>query len=150
MAGEESDEVDALVSILFEEARGRLSICGCWSTGKKLQSFFNRIHMAHRSWASSGARKHLILRRRQCPVNLSQCVSHMHVAGYTPQAIDVRWYPNLFLFFSAKLMPASPRTLGVDAERFKEAESFLRRRCDSMAPAVRDLRLDDGSELGFP
>lgn len=89
MAGEESDEVEALVSILFEEARGCLSICGCWSTGKKLQSFFNRIHMAHRSWASSGARKHLILRRRQCPVNLSQCVSHMHVAMATHRRLSM-------------------------------------------------------------
>jgi len=48
MAGEEFDELDALVSILVEEARGRLSICGCSSTGKKLQSFFNRMQLAHR------------------------------------------------------------------------------------------------------
>ena len=67
-AGEESDELDAIVSVL-EEVRGRLSSCGCWSTGKKLQSFFSRMQLAHLFCGSSGASKHLILRRLQCPEN---------------------------------------------------------------------------------
>lgn len=50
MAGEESEEVEPMEFIVpaLDEVRGRLSICGCWSTGKKLQSFFNRIQFAHR------------------------------------------------------------------------------------------------------
>ncbi len=47
-------------------------------------------------------------------------------------------------------MPASPRTLGVDAERLRVAESFLRRRCDSIAAEVRGIMLGGGIELGFP
>ena len=70
-AGEESDELDAIVSAL-EDVRGRLSSCGCWSTGKKLQSFFNRMQLAHLFCGSSGASRHLILRRLQCPENESE------------------------------------------------------------------------------
>lgn len=47
-------------------------------------------------------------------------------------------------------MPASPRTSGVDAERFREAECFLRGRCDGIAAEVRGIMLDGGMELGFP
>ena len=47
--------------------RGRLSTCGCWSTGKKLHSFFSRIQLEQRFWASSGASKHRIFRLLQCP-----------------------------------------------------------------------------------
>ena len=73
-AGEESDELDAIVSAL-DEVRGRLSSCGCWSTGKKLQSFFSRMQLAHLFCGSSGASKHLILRRLQCPENENELQS---------------------------------------------------------------------------
>lgn len=63
-AGEESDEVDALVSTL-ELARGRRSIGGCCSTGKKLHSFLRRIQLSQRPCGSSGANRHLIFLRLQ-------------------------------------------------------------------------------------
>lgn len=47
-------------------------------------------------------------------------------------------------------MPASARTLGVDAERFNEAELFPRRRCDSIAAEVRGIMVGGSMELGFP
>lgn len=47
-------------------------------------------------------------------------------------------------------MPASPfekpRTLGVDEERLKDAECFLRRRCESMAAVVRGIMFGISSE----
>ena len=46
-------------------------------------------------------------------------------------------------------MPASPfgklRTLGVDAERLRDAECFLRRRCESMVVVVRGIMVGDGT-----
>lgn len=51
-------------------------------------------------------------------------------------------------------MPASPsmrpRTLGVDAERLRDAECFLGRRCESMATVVRGIMAVGGMEVGSP
>ena len=51
-------------------------------------------------------------------------------------------------------MPTSlsmrPRTLGVDAERLRDAECFLRRRCESMATVVRGIVAGGGMEVGSP
>lgn len=45
-------------------------------------------------------------------------------------------------------MPASPfanpRILGVDAERLRDAECFLRRRCESTAALVRGIMVGGG------
>ena len=97
------------------------------------------MQLEQRFWASSGASRHRIFRRLQCPTVHS-------ISGYAwklwiydiPQATDVRWYPNLLRLLSANDKPAStipsPRTLGVDADLFNLADitdplEDFRRRC---------------------
>ncbi len=64
--GDDSDDDDAPIST-FDPARGLRSMGGCCSTGRKMHSFFNRMQLAHRPCGSSGAAKHRIFRRLQCP-----------------------------------------------------------------------------------
>jgi hypothetical protein len=52
--------VDALGPCLPRE-----SSIDAWSTGKKLQSFFNRMQLIHRPCVSLGEAMHLIFRRLQ-------------------------------------------------------------------------------------
>ena len=40
---------------------------GCWSTGKKLHSFFKRMQLTQRPWTSDGDNRHRIFLRRQWP-----------------------------------------------------------------------------------
>lgn len=40
--------------------------------------------------------------------------------------------------------------MGVDAERLRDAECFLRRRCESMAAVVRGIMVGGGTEVGSP
>ena len=63
---------------------------------------------------------------------------------HIPQAMDVLWYPSLFLpprLSAADMLafpPAKPRTFGVDTERRRPAETelFLRRRRTDIGIAV--------------
>jgi hypothetical protein len=65
--GEEEDEADVAAepASALDPARGRRSWPGCWSTGKKLHSFFSRMQLEHRLWRSSWASRQRIFRRRQ-------------------------------------------------------------------------------------
>ena len=51
-------------------------------------------------------------------------------------------------------MPASPfrkpQTLGVDADRLRDVERFLRRRCESTAVVERGIMVGDDVEVEFP
>lgn len=40
--------------------------------------------------------------------------------------------------------------MGVDAERLRDAECFLRRRCESIAAVVRGIMVGGGIEVGSP
>ena len=69
IAGEEADDMppSPVLGSAFVTGRGRRSIWGCWSTGKKLHSFLSLMQFEHRFCLSSGARRHRIFRRLQWP-----------------------------------------------------------------------------------
>lgn len=48
--GEDDEDMEFASDIpsALDPVRGRRSIAGCWSTGKKLHSFFNRMQLEHR------------------------------------------------------------------------------------------------------
>lgn len=69
IAGEE--DADGILGMGTTDGRtpdfGPGRVGGCWSTGKKLHSFFRRMQFMHRPLGSAGWRMHLIFRRRQWP-----------------------------------------------------------------------------------
>ena len=67
VAGEEVAEFPFGAADALDPCLPRESSMAAWSTGKKLQSFFNRIQLIQRPWVSLGEVMHLIFRRRQWP-----------------------------------------------------------------------------------
>ena len=70
MAGD--DEAEAILGPTDDRDADfcRVSIGGCWSTGKKLHSFLSRMQFMQRPWTSLCDGTHLIFRRRQWPMRI--------------------------------------------------------------------------------
>lgn len=71
VAGEDVAEVPLAPVDAFGPCLLRESSMEVWSTGKKLQSFFNRMQLIQRPCVSLGEAMHLIFRRLQWPWNMS-------------------------------------------------------------------------------